>query len=688
MNNFLRALQFVRPYAPLLIVSWLCAGVVSLLWAANISAVRPLVVVLFDDNHSVHQWMENHLQSSEDLLQEKTDELDRAKQTTPNDPQNQNRVARLEIELRNAEWYRDWYAWLTPIIQKWVPEDPFTVLVRLFIVLMLAILVKGIFAFLQDVLVASVTQSALFDFRNKFFSNTLDLDLAHFSKDGTAELMSRFTHDMNALSSGMKTLLGKMVREPLKAICCFAGACMISWRLTFLSVIVAPVAGWSIIYIARIMKRTSRRSMESMSRIYKILEETFSGIKTVKAFTSENHEQKRFQKEAHRFRHHAMKIAKLEAISSPLTEFMGMGIIAVALLSGAYLVLGNNGGTHLFGMRMAEYPLDAASLVTLYALLAGISDPARKLSSVFGRLQQANAALDRIFTFVDRKSHLECHPDAPELNRHQHEISLHDLHFHYQPDRPVLKGINLDIDFGECIALVGPNGCGKSTLASLLLRFYDPTEGTVSIDGTNLREVSLSHYRKQIGIVAQETFLFDDTIYNNIAYGSPEAKTEDIFLAAQRSFADGFIEQLPDGYETRVGEKGMLLSGGQRQRIALARAMLRNPSILILDEATSALDLESEHLIHQALQSFIKDRTTIIITHRLQTLTLATRIVVMENGTICSTGTHEKLVQESPLYQRLHEIHIQQPPSYAKHTNPSRPLPTVESGSESGTDTF
>ncbi|MCH2570647.1 MAG: ATP-binding cassette domain-containing protein, partial [Planctomycetes bacterium] len=202
------------------------------------------------------------------------------------------------------------------------------------------------------------------------------------------------------------------------------------------------------------------------------------------------------------------------------------------------------------------------------------------------------------------------------------------------------------------------------------------------------REVSLSHYRKQIGIVAQETFLFDDTIYNNIAYGSPEAKTEDIFLAAQRSFADGFIEQLPDGYETRVGEKGMLLSGGQRQRIALARAMLRNPSILILDEATSALDLESEHLIHQALQSFIKDRTTIIITHRLQTLTLATRIVVMENGTICSTGTHEKLVQESPLYQRLHEIHIQQPPSYAKHTTPSRPLPTVERGSESGTDTF
>jgi ATP-binding cassette, subfamily B, bacterial MsbA len=327
-------------------------------------------------------------------------------------------------------------------------------------------------------------------------------------------------------------------------------------------------------------------------------------------------------------------------------------------------------------MRMTEQPLEAASLLQLYILLAAIADPVRKLSSVFTRIQSACAASDRIFDFVDRRPRVKANSDGPRLRRPEllpplsangssahsassYYIEFRDVCFSYQPGHPILYDIHVGIHAGETVALVGANGSGKSTMLGLVPRFYDPDHGSILIDGHDLRRVNVRSLRKLVGIVTQDTILFDDTIYNNISYGSRGAKREDIEAAAQRAFAHDFILAQPNGYQTRVGEIGNKLSGGQKQRLTLARAILRNPSILILDEFTSAADSESEALIHRAMKEFMAGRTTFVITHRLHTLEIADRIVVLDKGRIAAVGTHAELLGSCPAYQRLQEAYTQ-----------------------------
>jgi ATP-binding cassette subfamily B protein/subfamily B ATP-binding cassette protein MsbA len=306
---------------------------------------------------------------------------------------------------------------------------------------------------------------------------------------------------------------------------------------------------------------------------------------------------------------------------------------------------------------MSPRPLSLASLIVFYGLLAGAADPFRKLSDVFTRLQRAAAASDRIYAMLDRQSEVR-DPQRPKpLARHHRDLVFDRVDFAYVPGELVLQQIDLRIRFGETIALVGPNGCGKSTLANLIPRFADPASGEIRLDGVPLAEARLRDLRGQIGLVAQETLLFDDTVLHNIRYGSPRATHQQVVEAAKQAHAHGFIENdLPDGYETVVGTMGSRLSGGQRQRIALARAILHDPAILILDEATSQVDLESEQLIQKVLEQFIRDRTTVIITHRLAVLTLADRIAVMEAGRILDVGTHEELLTRCNLYRRLYQI--------------------------------
>jgi ABC-type multidrug transport system fused ATPase/permease subunit len=298
--------------------------------------------------------------------------------------------------------------------------------------------------------------------------------------------------------------------------------------------------------------------------------------------------------------------------------------------------------------------------MVFFGLLAGASEPARKLSEVFSRLQRASAAAERIYQLIDREPTVFDPPQARPLPRHCRELAFEGIQFHYYPAQPVLQDINLRIAFGETIAIVGPNGCGKSTLANLIPRFYDPIKGSVKLDGIDLRDARLTDIRSQIGLVTQETLLFDDTVYNNIRYGSPHATRAEVMAAAQQAHA-GFIEtKLEHGYETVVGPRGSMLSGGQRQRISLARAILRDPSILILDEATSQIDLESEQLIHKVLEQFTRNRTTVIITHRMATLALADRIVVMQGGRILDVGAHDELLRRSDLYSRLYSMQFKE----------------------------
>jgi ATP-binding cassette subfamily B protein/subfamily B ATP-binding cassette protein MsbA len=506
-------------------------------------------------------------------------------------------------------------------------------------------------------LVGGVVNLSLFDMRNRFFRRSITYDVSNFSGSGTHELMSRFTNDMDTLGNGLKMLFGRVIAEPLRAVGCVVFACFISWQLTLMFMVLIPIALYILTRVGRLMKKATRRVLEHMSNIYKILQESFQGIRIVKAFGRESWERRRFRQATREHYRKSMRVINLDALAGPVIEVMGVAAVTSALLAGAYLVL--NRETHLFGLRMMQYPMSAESLIQLYVLLAAIADPVRKLSSVFTKIQSGAAASDRIFQFMDREPKIRGNVSGPSIPRDFTEIVFKDICFSYDPGHPVLNGIDLTVRQGETIAVVGKNGCGKSTLLALLPRFYDPDHGSILIDGIDVRVANLRSLRRQVALVTQDTVLFDDTLYNNIAYGKRRATREEVERAAVLAQAHDFITRLPNGYDTRAGEAGAKLSGGQKQRLSLARAILRDPSILILDEFTSAADAESELEVHRLLRDFMKGRTTFIITHRLNTLEIADRIMVLDQGRVVAIGKHAELMQTCPLYQRLQEATTQ-----------------------------
>ncbi|MBU4398561.1 MAG: ABC transporter ATP-binding protein/permease, partial [Planctomycetes bacterium] len=570
----------------------------------------------------------------------------------------QSEIANLETELSSANATLRGCRIAKPYIDDYLPESPFQTLLVITGLLVAGTLIKDVFLIFNGILVARMAQLATFDLRKLFYRRTLRMDLAAFTEDGTADLMSRFTNDMNQVASGLESLFGRLVREPLKMFACLAAAAFICWRLLLLTMIITPIAVFSIRWLAKMLKRANRRAMEEMALIYATLEETFRSIKIVKAFTNERRERTQFHDDNKRYYHKAMRIARYNSLSHPLTEMMGIAAISLAMTAGAWLILSRE--THLFGIRMSDAPLSRGAMLTFFVLLAGMADPLRKMSSIFSNLQAGSAAADRIFSRLDRRPRVREPKQPVPFRRHDRDLTFENVGFAYYTDKPVLEEVNLKIAFGETIAFVGPNGCGKSTLANLVPRFADPTSGVVKLDGVPLGNMRLRNLRGQIGLVTQETMLFDDTIFNNIRYGAPNASREQVVEAAKQAHAHRFIEnELPNGYETSAGALGNRLSGGQRQRIALARAILRDPAILILDEATSQVDLESEQAIQQVLEKFTRDRTTILITHRLAVLSLADRIVVMEGGRIFDVGSHDELLARCALYRRLYQIHFE-----------------------------
>jgi subfamily B ATP-binding cassette protein MsbA len=520
--------------------------------------------------------------------------------------------------------------------------------------MMIGMAIKSVFDFLQVYMAGSVVQLAVFDLRKLLYRHTMNLDLSHFSEKGTHDLMARFTSDMDSLTSGMRALLGKVLFEPLKAIVCLACALVFSWRLTLVTLLLFPLAAIVMGIIGRYLKRVSRRNLESMARIYKILQESFLGVRVVKAFSMERYERRRFYKETKKFYYQSMKLIRTDAVGGPVLEFMGVGAVTCALLAGSYLVMTEQ--THVFGIKLTDDPIPHSMLLTFYAYIVGMCDPLRKVFSVYGRVQRGVAASERIFQCLDRKAQVAQKTKAAHLPRHCRSIRFENVSFGYDPKRLVLHGVTIEVKAGETIAVVGTTGCGKTSLINLLPRFYDPVAGKVLIDGADIRSVSLKSLRQQMGIVTQHTILFDDTIFNNIAYGNPNVSRDEVVKAAEAAYAHRFIEKLPNGYDTPIGEMGNSLSGGQRQRIALARAILRDPSILILDEATSSLDVESEALIHKALRNFTRNRTTFVVTHRLSTLDIADRIVVIDEGRVEAIGTHDQLLMQSGTYRRLQDV--------------------------------
>jgi ATP-binding cassette subfamily B protein/subfamily B ATP-binding cassette protein MsbA len=347
-----------------------------------------------------------------------------------------------------------------------------------------------------------------------------------------------------------------------------------------------------------------------------------------------------------------MRIALYDSFVSPTIEVVGLGMVILASVMGGYLVLGQQ--THILGIKISDVPLTHGMMSIFFAMLVGMADPARRMSNEFSHIQQAVAAADRIYEVLDSEPTI-VDPAVPvTLPPLARALRFEGVSFHYHPDKPVLRDVTLEVRAGETIAIVGPNGCGKTTLLQLLPRFYDPVAGRITIEGVDIRDVRLRDLRSRFGLVSQETLMFNDTVESNIAYGAPDAGQAEIEAAARKAHAHAFIaEKLPEGYQTLVGPGGSRLSGGQRQRIALARAILRNPEILLLDEATSQIDIESEQLIHEVLQEFSRDRTTFMITHRVSMISLADRVVVMDQGRIVDAGKHDELVGRCDLYRRL-----------------------------------
>ena len=516
----------------------------------------------------------------------------------------------------------------------------FGTLVFVCIIIVGSVFLSNLFTYLSGVVLAQVRAVVIKSMRMDVFQKVSNLHIGYFTNERKGDLISKMTNDVQEVENTIVHSLRVIFREPATIVLYFAVLFFMSFKLTLFTMLIIPISGAIIGGITKRLKKSAVQSQESLGRIVNILEETLGGMRVVKAFNAERFVQRKFDVETDHYSDVNVSMARKNELAAPISQFLGVTVVAGILLYGGSMVL--NG----------ESELRDSDFITYIIIFTQVLNPAKEISRAVSSIQRGIASAERIFEVIDTPNLIKS-PEQPKLISYfQQRIEFKQVGFSYA-ENPVLKNINFSLEKGKTIALVGPSGGGKSTLADLVPRFYDPTRGKILLDGIELREFSTSDLRRLMGIVTQESILFNDSVFNNIAFGLAGVTENQVIEAAKIANAHSFICHLENGYQTNIGERGSKLSGGQRQRLSIARAVLKNPPILILDEATSALDSESELLVQEALTKLMSNRTTLVIAHRLSTIQHADEILVIEKGEIVQRGTHAELIKVDGLYQKL-----------------------------------
>jgi len=503
--------------------------------------------------------------------------------------------------------------------------------------------IKGVAFYGQASLMAYIGQRIIYDIRRQLYDRLTYQSLSFFTHRKTGELLGRITYDVTLLQAAVSTTVTSLMRDVMSIVFLLGVIFYQDWLLALFALIVFPIMVYPLVRFGQRMRKASYDGQVAMGNMASLVEETIGGIRVVKAFGMENYERKRFKNITNDFMTHQIRALKVQALSFPVMEFVaGIGIAGVLLYG---------------GLRVAQGEATAGMLMSFIVSLLMLYDPVRRLSRANNEIQQGLAAAERVFDILDTAVDVTDTENCKTMSAFKNDIVFDQVALTYpHTKRSVLNGINLSVKAGEVVALVGRSGAGKTTLVNMILRFMDPSSGVIRIDGVNLCDLEQSSFRQQTALVTQEIVLFNDTVLNNIAYGHDDIDREKVIEVAKNANAHEFIEKLENGYDTLVGERGVILSGGQRQRLSLARALLRNAPILLLDEATSSLDTESERLVQQAIDKLMLGRTVIVIAHRLSTIRHADKIIVLDAGKIVQTGSHDELLAQGGLYAELHQL--------------------------------
>ncbi|MDX2191529.1 MAG: ABC transporter ATP-binding protein [Bacteroidota bacterium] len=520
----------------------------------------------------------------------------------------------------------------------------FATLIFVAAIVIASVILTNVFRYLAQIQIEFLKAQAVNNLRDTLYSKILNFHVGYFNTENKGNIITKVTNDVGEVYASIASTLSTFFKEPLSMIVFMVTLFMMSYKLTLFTLLIIPVSGLLISVVIRSIKRDARLGLESYGRIMTMLDETINSIKVVKSFNAEAFMLKKFKTENHYFNNLARKVSLKNELVSPFSEASGVFVVSFILIYGGHLVLNNNS------------ELSASEFITYIIIFSQLLRPAKAITASYASMQKGIAAAERILNLLDEEVKFTDAPDAKIISNFNSEIKFEKVTFSHS-ERTILKSIDLTIKKGTLIALVGPSGGGKSTLADLIPRFYDPQEGVISIDGVDIKNYQMASVRSLMGIVTQESMLFNDTIYNNIAFGKQNCTKEEVEEAARIANAHEFILQTDHGYDTIVGDRGIRLSGGQKQRISIARAVIKNPPIMILDEATSALDTESEKLVQAALDNLMQNRTTIVIAHRLSTIQHADEILVIKDGEIVERGTHNNLINiDRGVYNKLQKL--------------------------------